>query len=245
MRSGDEVRLRFNTLYNNINSGASPGINDYEISLFLTSAQYEVYDSYATGTPLKSISFEDNERVRKMLSIKTKHASVNTLNLSLTPSTNKFNCYFLTLTNNVWRVVWERAVLRSSDSCLNGNEVVVKPMTHDEFDTLMENPFKQPSESKVLRLDLNNGHELISKETLSGYKYRYLEKPSPWIISNLSEMQVELGYVPTVDGEYNTSPCVFDNFLEDIIISRAVELATLSYKENSLNTQLPMNSRVE
>ena len=37
--------------------------------------------------------------------------------------------------------------------------------------------------------------------------------------------------------------CIFDNFVEDVIIDRAVELAMAGYKENSLQGNMMMNTR--
>jgi len=69
MRSGDEVREIFNLKYNNINSGASPGINDYEISKYLTEAQEEIIDEHYKGGPsTDNDSFDKTERIRKQLS---------------------------------------------------------------------------------------------------------------------------------------------------------------------------------
>ena len=72
MRRGDEVREVFNLKYNNLNSGQSPGFNDFEISLLLTDAQRQIVDEYYSGTHMKRQSFESVERVRKNISSITK-----------------------------------------------------------------------------------------------------------------------------------------------------------------------------
>jgi len=76
MRTGDEIREIFNLRYNNLNSGMSPGLNDFEISLLLTDAQKQIIDEYYTGMFAKRQSFESVERLRKNLSVITKESSV-------------------------------------------------------------------------------------------------------------------------------------------------------------------------
>ena len=71
MRSGDEFREIFNLKYNNINSGVSPGLNDYEISLYLTEAQKEIIENFYSGSS-KGFTFEGEEKVRKNLTYITK-----------------------------------------------------------------------------------------------------------------------------------------------------------------------------
>ena len=41
--SGTEMLNNFNVLYNNITSNQAPGLNSYEIDLFLTKAQYQLW----------------------------------------------------------------------------------------------------------------------------------------------------------------------------------------------------------
>ena len=49
MRTGQEIRDIFNLHYDNIMSAASPGLNDYEISLYLTQAHKEIIYNYYSG----------------------------------------------------------------------------------------------------------------------------------------------------------------------------------------------------
>ena len=71
MRTGDEFREVFNLKFNNINSGVSPGLNDYEISLYLTEAQREIIENFYSGS-MKGLTFEQMEKVRKNLTDITK-----------------------------------------------------------------------------------------------------------------------------------------------------------------------------
>ena len=44
--TASEMKQEFDVLYNNIMSNAAPGLDDYEISVFLTRAQEELLKAY-------------------------------------------------------------------------------------------------------------------------------------------------------------------------------------------------------
>ncbi len=246
MRSSKEVIEIFNTRYNNINSGVSPGINIYEISLYLTQAQREIIEEYYKGTPNNGESFEKIERVRKNI---TKIITQKEYNItsSLNPCSNKFYCYTINYGAEVWRVLWEKVIITSDDKCLNNKELKVVPVRHDDLYSVLDNPYKRPSNKKALRLDINNTHEIVSEFQVSKYYCRVLEHPKPFIVGDLEEFSTEVGLsdILTVEGMSTESLCVFDNFVEDIIIKRAVELASVDYKEPALQMQMQMNQRAE
>ena len=67
MTTSSEIRDRFNLQYNNVLSGAAPGLDDYEISLYLTAAYKEViYNSYSGNSKQESV--DTSERMRSLLS---------------------------------------------------------------------------------------------------------------------------------------------------------------------------------
>ena len=112
------------------------------------------------------------------------------------------------------------------------------------------NPFRGPTEYNVLRLDIDGRHEIISKYPIKEYLYRYIAYPFPIIIRDLKEVEEYLGltdYELSIEGETipNNPVCIFDVHMQDIIIDRAVELATVGYKENTLQSQIMTNIRKE
>ena len=246
MRSGDEIREIFNLRYNNLNSGVAPGLNDFEISLLLTDAQKQIIDEYYTGLFAKRQPFESVERLRKNLSVIT----VENPNVTLEFSEFLFRTYLsymATLPQDTWRVFYEHAIVLDEVPCLGETAIVVKPVRHDELDKFLKNPFKSPSDYFVLRTDINGKHQLLSKYPLKSYCIRYIKFPDPFIISDLREIDQSDGWAK-IEGRWtpkNSIPCIFDNFVEDIIIDRAVELAMVGYKENSLQAQMLVNSRKE
>ena len=63
----------------------------------------------------------------------------------------------------------------------------------DQYNNLLNNPFKGPSEKRVFRVDYgvpltsqdNAVLELISKYTVDSYRMRYLRRPLPIILQDL------------------------------------------------------------
>ena len=125
----------------------------------------------------------------------------------------------------------------------------------------MRNPFRRPSDLRVWRVDettnedttvrqitLISNEDLVSKEFQ--YIYTYMKEPEPIILVDLDSAEwISIGNLSimgerkaNVDGNLDNkiSPTLWE-----LIINRAVELATRDYKENSLNTQIALNRRVE
>jgi hypothetical protein len=84
----------------------------------------------------------------------------------------------------------------------------------------MNNPFKQSNKRKALRLD--NGLdivEVVSKYDIKSYVVRYISRPTPIVLTDLSEMNV----FPEVNGKETN--CKLDSVLHRPILERAVLLA--------------------
>lgn len=249
MRSALEVRNLFNTRYQNINSGIAPGYNDYEISIFLTQAKKEIIDSYASINIRGGI--DETERVKKHLSPIVKRHDMIPVGSAVKggKSFKGFNTYFVKMPNYVWRVLEEECVYAdNADPCAHEVRTEVQPTTWDMVRDTLENAFRRPTLKRILRMDADDGHYLISKEPLKGYVFAYLEFPKPYIITDLSTFMSDYDYEEngnpkTIDGVSSVTLNELDNFMDDLIIGRAVELATLSAKENSLSTNISLNQR--
>ena len=85
----------------------------------------------------------------------------------------------------------------------------------------MNNPFRQASDRKALRLD--NGLdvvEIVTKYNIKDYTIRYLSKPTPIILANFEELKI--------DGENTITECKLDSAMHRYILERAVALAIAS-----------------
>jgi hypothetical protein len=175
-----EFRSEFDLLYNNTLGEGAPGLDNYERSVYLTTAQEELVKSLYTGGNPSRQSFEDSEHQRRALNELVKDykaTDVVSSNRGLVEDSKMFS-----LPNDIMFIVAETATISSTDTCLNGKVVTVKPITHDEFMVSYKNPFRKPNTNKVFRVDISkenssNTVELVSSENLSQYNIRYVKYP--------------------------------------------------------------------
>ena len=114
------------------------------------------------------------------------------------------------------------------DSCCNKLGQIVVPTTHDEFYKTYHNPFKGPSSTRALRLDVGDNQVEIVGGT-GDYFIRYLRKPYPIILEDLTGTS---DYVNFEQKPYSTI-CELDESLHRTILTTAVNLAISTYISNS------------
>nr|UWG29438.1 MAG: hypothetical protein [Bacteriophage sp.] len=241
MRTGQEIRDIFNLHYDNIMSAASPGLNDYEISLYLTQAHKEIIYNYYSGNN-KGDSFDSSEKTRTYLSHYVKSETIQNLTAASNPPTKDLIYKECILDDSVW---W---IIRDSVTLSTGRNILVKPIVFDEFWVLVEDPFKKPNGLRAWRLDMSaegkRSITLISSRDFTAYNLSYIVRPGALIISDLDNIIPGL----TIEGEsqYTLPDSLLSNdLLLDTVINRAVELATRDYKRNDLESQIQVNNRVE
>lgn len=215
----------FDVKYNNAMSNQAPGLHVFEKSLFLT-------DAYRQLTKEHAERFEYDEQIRKRLEPSVVDAEISYdagLNTTLAALKIEDNSKVFEIPDNVWYVLQERVY--TSDS----NSIKVYPVRLDEYNEAKENPFEAPNNRKAWRLTIGDSisstpkaiHEIVTTVTPTKYKFRYLKKPSPIIIEDLSS------YSLSIEGETSAQiPNISDEF-HNAIIDRAVKLATVYYKENN------------
>lgn len=238
-----EINSEFDILYNNISSGAAPNLNEYEKSLFLTRAQDELVRMYYSGKNLNYNSFESDEEVRRYLDTLIVKQLIN---LSNYQSYGTFKDYVVSKPNDLLYVIRETAQ-NASEGCLNGFIMNVVPITHEDLNEVLNDPFKRPNERKVIRYDdslLGDVQfHLLSKEELSNYIIYYLKKPKPIILTNLKMFGMN-GKEPeyTIENQYAPSVPEIPDVLQHKVIARAVELAKSAYV-GDLHATFAVNSR--
>lgn len=233
------MSLAFDILYNNLSSNQAPGLNEYEKSFLLSQAQLElVQQCYSSASPT-ALSLEIDEKTRRALAqlIKTDIKNVMTLketktgiytatdpddtlnSYTVTPLTDG-DSYFFKTPDRMMYITYESARLADSDLCNNAKFVNCIPCKQDEFDKTYEDPFKGPTSKRVLRLDIDNDIvEIVSSYPLDKYKVRYVERPHPIILADLSD------YEETIDGEYSENACQLDESIQNMIVSIAANKA--------------------
>lgn len=221
--TNSEFSAQFDDLYNNITSNQAPGLDDREKSVFLTLAQEQLILVYYGEAGTNNISFEFTEDIRRYLSslVKTKVVSPEESS-GLVPLSKDSQIF--SLPEKLWFITYEAAKLQSSDdNCTSGKSIEVVPVRQDEFHRINENPFKRASFRRALRLDISgNKVELVSKTPIESYLVRYLERPTPIILTDLSE------YGSTIEGISEETPCALNECVHSAILKAAVALARQS-----------------
>lgn len=219
----EEFSNTFDTLVNSYGVLKYPGqvfsFDEYEKSVFLTQAQEQIVIELYTGRNTKNSAFEVTEELRSNLRnlVRTAVLTESTKEYKGLSEYSKF--FDLPDPNDVLFITYEYATLNDeSAKCFNGKTIDVIPVTQDEFQRTMKNPFKQANKRRALRLDnYDNTLEVVSKYNIKDYTIRYLSKPSPIILANLDGL--------TIDGEPNISKCKLDSVLHRTIVERAVLMA--------------------
>ena len=225
-----EFSYEFDILYNNIMSNQAPGLDDYEKSVFLTKAQEEIIINYYSGKNALLESFEKTEEIRRYLDTLVKSAYINidaesTDTKIFIPKKLGTEYYADITSQGVWFIVYEVAIDDKN------NIIPIMPVTHDELTRIIRNPFKRPTNNRILRVDIDNKVELISPEdtTIKKYGIRYIQKPKPIILSAL----------PTglkINGESTETPCELNSVIHRTILDYAVALAKAAWSGGTQNT---------
>jgi hypothetical protein len=238
-----DFSAEFDLLYNNALSNSAAEINLYEKSLFLTQAQEEIireaYDSKRTQT-----SFESSEAIRRRLNelTITKVSMYNEqLDTALAGLKLSDNSRFFKIESDVWYISYERVNTETS-------QLYIVPTALDAFNNFSDNPFKMPNRHKAWRLDSKNTGtqydkvvEIISTVTPVSYVYRYLKAPEPIVLADLEDLFPGAGL--SINGVDSVNECKLNSEIHRTILKRAVEIATMAYKENLLSNNLQLNNR--
>lgn len=244
-----EFNNQFDIHYNAIAGMSAPGIDLYEKSIYLTKAQLEIVKNYYDpDSNRKRKGFENTEKRRVDLKelIKSFKSSTSFTNIASIHSTSRF----FEIPDDSYLISNENAKLTSTD-CFNGNILEVKPVTQDEFDTQIKNPFKTPNETIAWRLDFSKigGKkvvEIVSPYNITGsleYRMRYLKYPKPIILGNLTSLFP--GDSLSIEGLTEITPCELDSSIHSEILDRAVEIALRDYKPQGLESKIQMDIRNE
>lgn len=110
---------------------------------------------------------------------------------------------------------------------------VIVPINYKEYDREMSKPYAQPLKKQCWRLFQNAGtgfdylSELIpiwdleTKETITGYKMRYVRRPDPIVLTDLPDGL-------SVEGFSNENACELNPILHPEIVQKAVDIIIVS-----------------
>jgi len=211
-----EFKSQFLILYDKVANLSAPPYEDSEIETFLNMAQLEFVKSHYNYKKNKEKEgTEETENRRKELVSLVRYST-------LSPSTSQSGVFpngvVFDLPTELMYTLTENAVIASDDDCIDGNVVEIKPITHDEYNAYIKNPFKKPDSSLIWRLDFGYKsskikHELITGDdyTITTYNLRYLKIPN--------KIQLPSGTILGITSELNP-------IVHDAIVNIAVRMAT-------------------
>lgn len=223
-------------------SGDTAGVSDivldeYEKSVFLTQAQEEVVINLYNGKNIYGDSFESTEEIRRYLDSLVVTVTSPTRDGVTPPDEeddltkvssdiinikNEYSTIYK-LPENLAYITLEKVKYNSEDSCVTFWDASVQPITHDEYNMIKNNPFRGPTKYKALRMDYGEHRvELISKYPISEYYIKYLRKPEPIILVDLTNTGLN------INGEQEPQSCKLNSMLHHTILTRAVALAVAS-----------------
>lgn len=238
-----EFLYEFNLGYNNINNNrVAPGLNEYEISVFLTMAQEQIVKNYFNpkGNKYGEGVGDSIKRDHDFSSLITNISLSPTYGAGIDPRSMLF-----TLPDNVLFPLNEFVFFNQENVKVKS----VVPISHEEYQRLMTKPFKSPKKNQAWKL--TSGGTIIEiicdSSGIQQYSLRYVRKPYPIIVENLNTLSPEL----SINGE--TVPYDFshkhnselDESLHREIVRRAIEIAKADYKHSDLQSTLIVNQRTE
>lgn len=193
-------------------------LDEYEKSVLLTESQEAVIKELYSGK-LAGEGFEETEEIRRGLDSLVKTAKLTSKDISEHKMSDKSQ--FFQLPPDIWFITYESALLSDESlGCKNNTRVIVIPIRQDEYHSVESNPFRGPSDKRVLRIDTGSSIvELISKYNIKSYFVKYLSKPKPIILQDISNENL------TINGEKLKMGCKLNESLHRTILEGAVALA--------------------
>ena len=110
---------------------------------------------------------------------------------------------------------------------------VVVPINYKEYDREMSKPYAQPLKKQAWRLFQNAGTgfdyltelipiwDLAAKETITGYKMRYVRRPNPIVLTDMPDGL-------SIEGFDKENPCELNPILHPEIVQKAVDIIIVS-----------------
>lgn len=232
-----EFNTNFDLLYNNIASNQAPGLDEYEKSVFLTNAQLELVKNYFNPKGNKYQEGFDQSPKRQLDFSTITDLQVYNITDALTDVV-KFNedSIVFHYNDDFLFIIQELATVTDSVTLTDKN-VNIRGITNVEYMMAMNKPYKYPfkhegwriihnTDDRKLELLLSYGDSLIS------YKIRYIKRPTPIILTDLSPLGL------TIDGISAPTECILDEAMHAEIVQRAVELAKMSYDSQNVQENI-------
>lgn len=232
----NEFSIQFDILLNQRypNLGNSY-VDEYEKSILLTKAQEEIVKQYAD-------IFEQSEKARRALANIVRNVSIAyDSNFNATQANIRIED-----NSKLFKLPADVKLIRSEHIVTQDNiRHSVRPITHDEYEDLRKNPFRNPNSSKpwdrALKLDLsyNDGVEqvieILYPLAITSYNIRYIKYPVPIILEDVFPSEKFDDYYYDIRELSSSTTSELDNFVHEEILDIAVNKAAmlLNLKRNT------------
>lgn len=220
-------------------------LNEYEKSVFLTQAQDIIVKSYFDKTMSPNgQGFDDSSRRQADFSSLIKVTELSPSAPAGTLFDDRGILFKLPTTMDasssaVLMIVQEKLIKESASG--TKKQYVIKPISHEEYDRIMSQPYGKPLKKQAWRLFQNQStgfdlmSEIIPRDTLGGneswkYRIRFVKRPIPIILENLTDGL-------SIDGMTAETTCELNPILHMDILLKAVELAYTSRGGNVAKEQ--------
>ena len=231
MATANEMKYSFLLKFDKLFEFAAPVYDDRQVSFLLSDAQLRVFlDTYYTPTNQIGRGFEADEKRRRDLEQLIENGSISGGEVSVSSDQTGIhtNGIFYDLPSGFLYAIQESAKLTGTTV-----EIPIKPITHDEYNANINNPYKKPYSGLVWRMDFSRltdaegtataasakRTELIHDGTgILDYRVRYLRIPPDIVVDE---------YTPA-----NQRHCVLDDVVQQTIIDEAVKIAVAAAQKD-------------
>ena len=207
---------------------SNAGLNEYEKSVFLTKAQYEIVKAYFNPKSNKvQEGFDDSGKRQIDFSMITVKAELSKLIGEVIG-----DHFYNTTDKSSVRFSFPRDVMMVLNESLrvlrNGKQtyLVIVPITYNDYSRLMSKPYKYPIKNQAWRLMISTEDNIRYVELIAGpndnldsakYSIRYLKRPHPIILDDLPDGLTIENYSGVMD-------CELDPEIHQEILQRCIRL---------------------
>ena len=244
-----EIKTQFNTLYNNINNNAAPGLTDAEISTFFNKAQDEIVKSHVLG-PTTTYQLGINQTSKRDVELDSlvKKHNYTYSNLSDANYHKKGKIFQLATTVPSILVILSESIIPAKlvqgDDILphkvEGKPLEVIELSYTQLSKFGASTYNYPKKNQCWKVRHDGKVEIIfpawvyedySGNDFSQFTYNLIYVKTP--------RQINIASSATADS------CELPEVLHMEIVQRAVELAKAAYAAQDVNVQMSMGQRSE
>lgn len=225
-----EIKTQFNTLYNNINNNAAPGLSDAEISTFFNKAQDEIVKSHVLG-PTTTYQLGINQTSKRDVELDTLIKSLQyTTTTGSTLHPKGTLCTINYSTSSPLIILSEVIKIGTSPNFIN---LDIVELSYAQFNKFMAGVYKYPKKNQCWKIRHDSKFEFVPPIGVT---------ITP---TNITQVYVKTPRKVNIASSSVSDSCELPEVLHVEIVQRAVELAKAAYASQDTNIQLSMGQRSE